>query len=212
MYTSLPILFLSLTEKPHSEEKLMSVPSLYLENAGNKRLTWKYFMAWITLSVYHSLVVYFVGYSLFYYNNTILSMPQSADLYTFGTFMIHNVVFIVTLKLWLISRYQTILFIITILCSVLAFLASTLFYNSFYLFDGRMLYVYNNLIISPAFWLSSILICISALLPDYVIIALKMFQIKLRPTDTIASGWNCLFRSRKIVFRRNATLNQSTYL
>lgn len=215
MYTSLPILLLSLTEKPHDENKLMTAPALYKENAANKRLTWKYFIAWITLSVYHSLVVYFFGYIMWNENNTILPTPHTVDLYSFGTFMIHNVVFVVTLKLWLISRYQTFAFIATIVFSILAFMSSTLFYNFFLILNGRMLYAYNQLVSSYSFWISNVLVCVTALLPDYVILTLKMFKIKVRPTDTFANGWNCLFRARKVSFRRNVRsshTNESTYL
>lgn len=214
LYTSCPILVLSITEKPYHEEQLMKHPSLYQKNAGNKRLTWKHFLAWITLSIYHSLAVYYAGYMVFDTDN----MPTT-DFDSFGTFMIHNVVFVVTLKLWLIARYQTLFFIMTIIGSILAFIISTLLYNVMSFIPGLSLYfVYNRLIITPAFWEANLLICIASLLPDYVIMALKMFNIKVRPTDTIpelfADGWNRLFpRDTKTNSERSASINhESTYL
>lgn len=196
----------------------MQIPSLYEENAGNKRLTWKYFVAWIALSVYHSIVAYFFGFMIFNTNNAMLfSTPYTADLSCFGTFLIHNVVFIVTLKLCLIARCQTFIFIITILTSVAAFMTSTLVYNWFFMWDGRMLYAYNYLLSSITFWFSSFLICVTALLPDYVIIALKMFNIKMRPADTITHGWNRLFKDQRTIYPLNSHTpdineNESTYL
>lgn len=192
-----------------------SSPSLYQENAGYKHLTWKYFIAWIVLSVYHSLVVYFVGYILWLENNAILSTPYTVDLFGYGTFMIHMVVFVVNLKLWLIARYQTIVFLATIFGSISVFVISTLMYNFFYVWDGQMLHVYNHLIQSGAFWMSNLLIIVAALLPDYAIMAFKMFNIKFRPPS--ANGWSQVFtkQQQKKTFRRNSNLNsisESTYL
>lgn len=208
MYTSIPILLLSITEKSYHENRLLKNPSLYKENANNKRLTWKYFMGWITLSVYHSLVVYFLGYMIWITNNI-----HTADLVSFGTFMIHCVVLVVTIKLWLIARYQTFIYTISILISIIAFMVSTTVYSNFLILSKPMYKVYNRLLISREFWASNILICIAALLPDYLIIALKMFNIKVRPTDTISDGWNRLFREPKANLNRSTNSNsESTYL
>lgn len=208
LYTSFPILLLSITEKPYHEDQLMKNPSLYRENAGNKRLTWKYFLAWITLSIYHSLAVYFAGYMMWSTDNI-----RTTDLASFGTFMIHNVVFVVTLKLWLIARYQTLIFTMTITGSVLAFMLSTVAYNFISLWRDPLYYVYNVLLVSREFWASNFLICVAALLPDYMIIALKMCNIKVRPTATISDGWNRLFRDPKNVSDRSTSSNnESTYL
>lgn len=84
LYTSMPVLLLSITEKPYHESWLLRNPSLYQENASNIRLKWKYFMGWIALSIYHALVVYFFGYMVWHTNNIALN-----DLVSYGTFMIH---------------------------------------------------------------------------------------------------------------------------
>ena len=131
MYTSLPILFLSLTEKVYPESRLLSEPALYKTNAGNKRLTWKYFIGWTTLAIYHSLVIYYFGYVVWWTNNAISLTPHTVDFFSYGTFMIHNVVVLVNLKLWLVANYQTLIFILAILGSISAFMISTLIYNFF---------------------------------------------------------------------------------
>lgn len=201
LYTSMPVLLLSITEKPYHENQLLQNPPLYQENAGNVRLTWKYFIGWISLSIYHALVVYFVGYMVWRTNNIALN-----DLYSYGTFMIHSVVFVVTFRLWLMARYHTIVFTISILGSIFAFIASTMLYSNFTLFSLAMYRVYNNLLLSYEFWVANVLICITALLPDFVIAALKVFDIKVRPTETISDGWNRLFKET-----RNSN-SESTYL
>lgn len=215
LYTSWPILILSLTEKPYDQSKLMEGPELYRENAGNKRITWKYFIAWIALSIYHSGVVYASGYMVWSRNDNIDNGPRTADLSAFGAFLMHNVVFVVTLKLWMIARYQTTAFIFTMIGSIAVFILSTVLYNIFYMWDGRMMDAYTFLLKSGSFWMANVLICVAALVPDYVILALKMFNIKVRPTDTIAGGWNRLFRETRNPFQRKSCSNgvsQSTYL
>lgn len=207
MYTSMPILLLSITEKPYHENQLLKNPSLYKENGGNKRITWKYFLAWITLAVYHSMVVYFFGYIYWTDNNM-----KTNDLDSFGTFMIQNVVFVVTIKLWLISRYRTIAFVLSILLSIGAFVSSAMVYN-FIPKSGSFYYAYTHLVCCAEFWMYNVLICFAALIPDRVITALKLFNIKVRPTDTISDGWNRLFKDPKNSINRSTHSNsESTYL
>lgn len=208
LYTSMPVLLLSITEKPYHENQLLRNPSLYQENAGNIRLTWKYFMGWIALSIYHALVVYFFGYMVWTTNNIALN-----DSVSYGTFMIHNVVFVVTFRLWLMARYHTCIFTGSILGSICIFIASTMLYSNFWVFSLTMYKVYNNLFLSYEFWVSNVLILIAALLPDYVLAALKMFNIKVRPTETISEGWNRLFKDTGNSLNRSTHSNsESTYL
>ncbi|XP_031625300.1 phospholipid-transporting ATPase IG isoform X2 [Contarinia nasturtii] len=209
MYTSMPILLLSITEKPYHEEQLLKSPSLYKENAGNKRITWKYFLAWITLAVWHSLVIYFSSFLIWTENNM-----KTNDLDSFGAFIIHSVVFVVTIKLWLTARYQTLIFMLAILASVSAFILSTLVWNWLPFSGPYSLYrVYNNLLNSPEFWVETVLICFTALIPDFTIRALKIFNIKVRPTESISDGWNRLFKEQKNSLNRSTNSNsESTYL
>lgn len=99
-------------------------------NAGNNRLTWKYFIGWISLAVYHSVIIYYFAYVIWENNNAILLTPHTVGLPCFGTFLVHNVVVLVNLRLWLIARYQSFVFILTILGSISAFVVSTIVYNN----------------------------------------------------------------------------------
>lgn len=108
-----------------------SNPPLYKENEGNKRLTWKYFVGWLGLALYHSGVIYGTGYLVWTNNAAILPTPHTVNFFCFGTFMIHNVVVLVNLKLWLESKYQSYWFIVTVVGSILAFVVTTVIYNLF---------------------------------------------------------------------------------
>lgn len=64
-------------------------------------------------------------------NNVILTTPYTVNFFCYGTFMIHNVVVIVNLKLWMESVYQTYWFIFTVIGSIAAFMLTTVIYNLF---------------------------------------------------------------------------------
>uniref|UniRef100_A0A1L8DEI0 Phospholipid-transporting ATPase n=2 Tax=Nyssomyia neivai TaxID=330878 RepID=A0A1L8DEI0_9DIPT len=179
VYTALPILVISLTEKVYPMDKLMNEPPLYRKNIRNKRLQWKYFCGWMLLSVYHSTIIYASGYLMWDNNAAILTSPHTVNFYCYGTFMIHNVVILVNLKLWLTSVYQSYWFIFSIWLSILGFLLTTFIYNLFDidLLDGDMLSVYSNLLSSLTFWLLCIVVVVAALIPDFTMKALEALNI-----------------------------------
>jgi phospholipid-translocating ATPase len=131
LYTALPILFISLTEKSYPEERLMKEPQLYKENSGNKAFAWKYFNGWMLLGAYHSLIVYVFGFYVWNNNNQILARPHTVDFACFGTFMMHNVVVLVNLKLLMEAVYKNWWFIGTIMISIFGFIGTTFIYNLF---------------------------------------------------------------------------------
>lgn len=127
----MPVLLLSLTEKLHTEKQLMREPPLYLENAGNRRFYWKYFVGWMSLAVYHSALIYLTAYAMWSTNAAMLPDPTTVNFYCFGTFLMHNVVVLVNLKLWLVAKYQSSWFIVSVVGSIVLFVLSTLIYNLF---------------------------------------------------------------------------------
>lgn len=158
------------------------------------------------LAVYHAVVIFFFAYAMWFNNPAILSSPHTVNFYCFGTFLIHNVVVLVNLKLWLVTTYQSYWFIFTIWLSILGFMITTFVYNLFNrcvlvydfrlfyvscviilisssLFAGDLLHVYSNLLMAPTFWLLSIVIIIAALIPDFVIKTAQAlhFHIRIMP-------------------------------
>ncbi|XP_004520903.1 probable phospholipid-transporting ATPase IF isoform X2 [Ceratitis capitata] len=170
IYTSLPILFISLTEKKFSEETLLKQPELYKKNIGNKDLHWEYFIGWILFAVYHTLITYFFTYYIFTTNPVLLNIGQPAEFSCFGALLIEIVVVVVNLKLLLESKYLSFWYIATILGSIAAFIVTTIVYNVIDLdFDTDIYWAYNKLLSSLPVWLFTIITVISCLLPDYVI-------------------------------------------
>ncbi|XP_017962672.1 probable phospholipid-transporting ATPase IF [Drosophila navojoa] len=203
IYTSLPILFISLTEKPYTEEKLMQNPKLYRKNTNNKQLHWPYFLMWTVFAIYHSVIIFYFAYCMFSFNNVILSWGQTAAFSCFGTLLIWAVVIIVNLKLWLESMYLSYWYIAIIVLSVLAFMVTTVIYNVINLdYDTDIYWAYNNLLSSLPVWLYVVLVVVAALLPDFT---LRMFQRALKIKKfSIFPG-----KQRKLEMRQKF---ESTYL
>ncbi|XP_064555729.1 phospholipid-transporting ATPase IF isoform X1 [Drosophila montana] len=174
IYTSLPILFISLTEKPYTEETLMQTPKLYRKNTDNKQLHWPYFLLWTLFAVYHALIIFYFAYCVFSFNNVILNGGQTAAFSCFGTLLIWGVVIIVNLKLWLESMYLSYWYIATIVISILAFMVTTVIYNVINLdYDTDIYWAYNNLLASLPVWLYILLTIVACLLPDFTLRMLK---------------------------------------
>ncbi|XP_032580334.1 probable phospholipid-transporting ATPase IF isoform X1 [Drosophila sechellia] len=203
IYTSLPILFIAISEKPYTEEKLMRTPQLYKKNTDNKQLHWPYFLMWVLFAIYHSVIIFYFAFCLFYYNNVILNYGQTVAFSCFGTLLIWTVVVVVNLKLWLESMYLSFWYIFTIIISILGFIVTTVIYNVINLdYDTDIYWAYNNLLASLPVWLWIILTCVACLVPDYTI---RMLQRALNiKSFSIFPG-----KQRKLKMREKF---ESTYL
>ncbi|KAH8303713.1 hypothetical protein KR018_001973 [Drosophila ironensis] len=203
IYTSLPILFIGISEKPYTEETLMRTPQLYKKNTDNKQLHWPYFLMWILFAVYHSVIIFYFAFCLFSYNNVILNVGQTAAFSCFGTLLIWTVVIVVNLKLWLESMYLSFWYIFTIVISILGFIITTVIYNVINLdYDTDIYWAYNNLLASLPTWLWILLTCVACLVPDYTI---RMLQRALNIKEfSIFPG-----KQRKLKMRANF---ESSYL
>ncbi|KRK06443.1 phospholipid-transporting ATPase IF isoform X1 [Drosophila yakuba] len=170
IYTSLPILFIAISEKPYTEEKLMRTPQLYKKNTDNKQLHWPYFLMWVLFAIYHSVIIFYFAFCLFSYNNVILNYGQTVAFSCFGTLLMWTVVVVVNLKLWLESMYLSFWYIFTIIISIVGFIVTTVIYNVINLdYDTDIYWAYNNLLASLPVWLWITLTCVACLVPDYTI-------------------------------------------
>ncbi|XP_065366183.1 phospholipid-transporting ATPase IF isoform X1 [Calliphora vicina] len=168
IYTSLPIFFISLTEKPYTEETLMREPELYKKNTDNKQLHWPFFMGWTLNAVYHTLICFYFAFFVFSTNDVILNVGQTAEFSCFGTLLIQLVVIVGNLKLWLESKYLSYWYIVTIVGSILAFMITTVIYNVIdFHYDTDIYWAYNKLLSSIPVWLFCIITTVACLLPDF---------------------------------------------
>ncbi|KAG5670176.1 hypothetical protein PVAND_000457 [Polypedilum vanderplanki] len=177
-YTTLPILFISITEKVHSEEKLMKDPTLYKTISRNKLFGWPYFNGWMFLGFYHSIIIYYFTRSVWNENNALYANGKTMDFMCFGVFIIHNVVVLTNLKLVIEAIYKTYIFIGTIWLSIFGFIITTYIYNLFNAGYDTLYMVYTYLLSAPSFWIISLIVVVAGLLPDYTLKSMKAINIK----------------------------------
>ncbi|XP_063822366.1 phospholipid-transporting ATPase IF-like [Ostrinia nubilalis] len=164
--TSVPVLLLSITEQRWPSNLLLKNPTLYREIARNRLMSWWYFSSWTLAAVYHSVVIYLVSYFVFRIP-VINGDAKTVDLWSFGSLLFHLNVVIVNLKLWLQARYHTLIFVASVLLSVLAHVAITAVYSLLNLqYDGDVLGTYTRLLASLPFWIANVVVVIAALAPD----------------------------------------------
>ncbi|XP_034097618.1 phospholipid-transporting ATPase IF [Drosophila albomicans] len=203
IYTSLPILFISLTEKPYTEEVLMQNPKLYKKNTNNKQLHWPYFLMWTLFAIYHSVIIFYFAFCIFSFNNVILNGGQTVAFSCFGTLLMWALVIIVNLKLWLESLYLSFWYIATLVLSILAFMVTTVIYNVINLdFDTDIYWAYNKLLASLPVWLYIFVTVIASLLPDFTLRMLKK-ALKIKGFSIFPG------KQRKLQMRKKF---ESTYL
>ncbi|XP_070504807.1 phospholipid-transporting ATPase IF isoform X2 [Chironomus tepperi] len=205
-YTTLPILFISITEKVHPEDQLMTNPSLYKTISRNKLFSWPYFNGWMLLGFYHSIIIYFFTQAIWKENDILFYNGKSMDFMCFGVSIIHNVVMVTNLKLLIESIYRTYIFIGTVWLSVFGFIITTYVYNLFNAgFDMSLYMVYAKLLMNPSFWIFSTIITAAALLPDFTI---RAFNILNLGPGRFFPGNARMATSRKV----GPLLSQTTYL
>ncbi|KAM3958482.1 phospholipid-transporting ATPase IF [Aphomia sociella] len=166
-FTSVPCLILSVTEQRWTNNLLLSNPTLYREITRNKLMSWTNFFTWIITACYHSLVVY--GFTWVMFSGSVISIDgKTTDLSSFGTVLFHLTMVVVSLKLWLQARYHTVLFVASILLSLVVYIGFDCVYATVPAIptDGDPLGTYIRLLSAPSFWFLNMLVAAAALAPD----------------------------------------------
>ncbi|KAL0880610.1 hypothetical protein ABMA27_001840 [Loxostege sticticalis] len=164
--TSVPVLVLSITEQRWPANLLLKNPTLYREIARNRLMSWGQFGAWSLAAVYHSVVIYLTAYFIFRLP-VINEDAKTVDLWSFGALLFHLNVVVVTLKLWLQTRYHTFMFVTSIVLSVAVHMGSSTVYALFDLqYDGDVLGTFTRLLSSLPFWIANVMVVVATLAPD----------------------------------------------
>ncbi|KAJ8721706.1 hypothetical protein PYW07_002481 [Mythimna separata] len=169
LFTSVPVLLLSVTEQTWPADTLAKNPSLYKKIRKNKLMSWPYFVVWCVSATYHSLVIYWFAYFAIKYSVINLD-GRPIDLWCFGATTFHLLTIVVNLKLWLQARYHTLVFVVSVVGSVLLYIVCNTVYSVIHVqIDGDVLGTYTRLLMSPAFWFLNGAVVVACLLPDYVV-------------------------------------------
>ncbi|XP_011693120.1 PREDICTED: probable phospholipid-transporting ATPase IF [Wasmannia auropunctata] len=169
IFTSFPIVIYGLYEQNYNARKLMEQPYLYKLNRNNYLMSRQQFVAWLFLGLWHTVITYFTVFAVTYINPTYLHDNTTVDHWTYSTCIFHIVTLLANLQILLRSLYWTIPLFLSVLLSELVFFASTYIYSIVNLkYDGDMSGVFEKLLQSPSFWLITVFIIVTCLIPDYL--------------------------------------------
>ncbi|XP_016062722.1 PREDICTED: phospholipid-transporting ATPase IG isoform X5 [Miniopterus natalensis] len=174
-FTSLPILAYSLLEQHIDIDTLTSDPRLYMKISGNSMLQWGPFLYWTFLAAFEGMVFFFGTYFLFQTS----SLEENAKVYgnwTFGTIVFTVLVFTVTLKLALDTRFWTWINHFVIWGSLAFYVFFSFFWGGIiwpFLKQQRMYFVFAQMLSSVSIWLAIILLVFISLFPEILLIVLK---------------------------------------
>ncbi|CAJ0929263.1 unnamed protein product, partial [Ranitomeya imitator] len=174
-FTSMPILAYSLLEQHISIETLVANPKLYMRISDNAMLQWLPFLYWTALGAFEGLVFFFGVYFLFQ-NPSLDGNGQVFGNWSFGTTVFTTLVFTVTLKLALDTRYWTWLNHLVIWGSLAFYVIFSIFWGGIiwpFLRQQRMYFVFSHMLTSVSVWLAIILLIFISLYPEILLITLR---------------------------------------
>ncbi|KFQ32733.1 putative phospholipid-transporting ATPase IG, partial [Merops nubicus] len=174
-FTSLPILAYSLLEQHITIDTLTSDPQLYMKVSDNAMLQWKPFLYWTFLGAFEGLVFFFGVYFLFQ-NSSLEDNGKIFGNWTFGTIVFTVLVFTVTLKLALDTRFWTWMNHFVIWGSLAFYVFFSFFWGGViwqpFLKQQRMYFVFAHMLTSVSTWLAIILLIFISLFPEILLIVL----------------------------------------
>uniref|UniRef100_A0A1I8B4S0 Phospholipid-transporting ATPase n=1 Tax=Meloidogyne hapla TaxID=6305 RepID=A0A1I8B4S0_MELHA len=179
-FTAWPPIILGLFDRPISQKLILKHPRLY--QSFQKMAFSNYrFVLWISLSLWHSLLLFFFNYG-FYGDAILWSSGKIGGWLMFGNSLYSYVVMTVCLKALL--ECDSLNFIIIVLCigSIVSWFIFLAFYSMIWPLipiSAEMKGMYQMMIISPNFWLGFVFIPLTTLLFDFVV---KSICTSLRPS------------------------------
>uniref|UniRef100_A0A8B9QK31 Phospholipid-transporting ATPase n=1 Tax=Apteryx owenii TaxID=8824 RepID=A0A8B9QK31_APTOW len=177
-FTSLPILAYSLLEQHISIDTLTSDPQLYMKVSDNAMLQWKPFLYWTFLGAFEGLVFFFGVYFLFQ-NSSLEDNGKVFGNWTFGTIVFTVLVFTVTLKLALDTRFWTWMNHFVIWGSLAFYVFFSFFWGGViwpFLKQQRMYFVFAHMLTSVSTWLAIILLIFISLFPEILLISVVLVR------------------------------------
>ncbi|XP_031219051.1 phospholipid-transporting ATPase IG isoform X8 [Mastomys coucha] len=174
-FTSLPILAYSLLEQHINIDTLTADPRLYMKITGNAMLQLGPFLYWTFLAAFEGTVFFFGTYFLF----QTTSLEDNGKIYgnwTFGSIVFTVLVFTVTLKLALDTRFWTWINHFVIWGSLAFYVFFSFFWGGIiwpFLKQQRMYFVFAQMLSSVSTWLAIILLIFISLFPEILLIVIK---------------------------------------
>ncbi|XP_062819851.1 phospholipid-transporting ATPase IG isoform X3 [Anolis carolinensis] len=186
-FTSLPIVAYSLLEQHVHIDTLMAFPKLYLNVSDNAMLQLKPFLYWTFLGLFDGCVFFFGTYFLFQ-DASIQDNGKTAGNWTFGTMVFTVLVFTVTLKLALDTRYWTWMNHFVIWGSLIFYVFFSFFWGGIiwpFLKQQRMYHIFAQLLSSASSWLAMFCLIFVSLLPEILALVFRNMKRKIKQSDSL---------------------------
>lgn len=129
--TTIPIFILGIVEQKTSIEKLEKNPQYYKSISRNASLSALEFTKWTLIGIWHSFNCFFLPFLLFWFNNSNLSyhgLNEGGG--HMGSLTVFLIFIIAHIKVFLIWQNQTVIALLSYICSVIAFSLSYFLSNS----------------------------------------------------------------------------------
>uniref|UniRef100_A0A8D2QVL4 ATPase phospholipid transporting 11C n=1 Tax=Zosterops lateralis melanops TaxID=1220523 RepID=A0A8D2QVL4_ZOSLA len=155
-------------------------PSLGRKVSDNAMLQWRPFLYWTFLGAFEGLVFFFGVYFLFQ-SSSLEDNGKVFGNWTFGTIVFTVLVFTVTLKLALDTRFWTWMNHFVIWGSLAFYVFFSFFWGGViwpFLKQQRMYFVFAHMLTSVSTWLAIILLIFISLFPEILLIVLKNIKEK----------------------------------
>ncbi|XP_043195824.1 phospholipid-transporting ATPase IF-like isoform X1 [Amphibalanus amphitrite] len=170
-YTAALPLAYGILEQDIPAETLSKRPDIYQRFGKNVLLGWGEFVKWTLLGLWHASVPYFLVWYTWRADPIMVESGRMMGVYAFGTVICQIIVFVVNLKMIIMSRYMTWIFWLffggSLVCIFLTAVYSIL--RIPILDNSTMLGVYEMVASSPALWLLQLLLVTVCLLPDLLL-------------------------------------------
>ncbi|XP_067327762.1 phospholipid-transporting ATPase IG isoform X2 [Anolis sagrei] len=186
-FTSLPIVAYSLLEQHVHIDTLMAFPKLYLNVSDNAMLQLKPFIYWTFLGLFDGCVFFFGTYFLMQ-DASIENNGKMAGNWTFGTMVFTVLVFTVTLKLALDTRYWTWMNHFVMWGSLIFYVFFSFFWGGIiwpFLKQQRMYHIFAQLLTAVSSWLTIFCLIFLSLLPEILALVFRNMKRKTKQPDSL---------------------------
>ena len=192
LYCLVPVIIYGLSEQNYPDDVLLFHPELYKNNRHNCLMGASCFVKWFLLGVWHSICIFFTWHFMWPICESI--EPFGHGLPSLGVMVAGTAVTVVNLKILIEARYWSWVLVLSVFLSILSYVAITLIYNAIPIFSTPILpsnyneyFTYISFFSKP-FLISvviSLLIMVTALLPDFLLIVYQSINEKLQRVKKI---------------------------
>lgn len=203
MYTALPIIALSVFDKPLSKWTLQNHPVLYASHRGRAFTLWR-FLGWVLRAFLHAAIAFFIP---------IFGMTgdraRTNDIFWTSTVVLYAIVLIPTQIIMFNMATMNFLHLCALLSSYVSVIAVTFILSDLPTFDAPFYMTVMKLWVDAEAWLSLILACALPLLLE---LAYRSFMVAFHPTPMQVMKERERFRKRPVPLqqKRMPSIRDST--